>query len=103
MNANPLKVERMRALGADVRFAEDVDAAHLAAQAFAAEHRAQLVEDGRDPAIAEGAGTIGLELRRWPDPFDASGVPLGDGAVLAGVARWVKAYRSGTQKFGVWG
>src|SRR5881296_2143043 len=30
-NANPLKVERMRALGADVRFGEDVDAAHLAA------------------------------------------------------------------------
>ena len=101
MNANPLKVERMRALGADVRFGEDYDAAHLAARAFAAENRAQLVEDGRDPAIAEGAGTIGLELQRWPDPFDAILVPLGDGALLAGVARWVKAHHPATQMIGV--
>ena len=101
INANPFKVERMRALGADVRFGEDVDAAHLAARAFAAENRAQLVEDGRDPAIAEGAGTIGLELLRWPDPFDAIVVPLGDGAMLAGVARWVKAHHPATQMIGV--
>ncbi len=31
VNANPLKMERMRALGADLRLAEDVDAAYLAA------------------------------------------------------------------------
>lgn len=102
VNANPLKVRRMRALGADVRLVgEDVDAAHLAAKAFAGEEGAQLVEDGRDPAIAEGAGTIGLELLRWPNPFDAILAPLGDGSLLAGVARWVKAHRPATQMIGV--
>ncbi len=100
--ANPLKVERMRALGAEVRLVgRDFDAAHEAAQAFAAESGARLVEDGRDPALSEGAGTIGMELLRWPDPFDAILVPLGDGALLAGVARWVKAHRPATRMIGV--
>lgn len=102
VNANPLKVERMRALGADVRLVgEDVDAAHEAARDFAAETGARLVEDGRDREIAEGAGTIGMELLRWPEPFDSIVVPLGDGALLAGVARWVKAHEPATRMIGV--
>ncbi|HEX9941989.1 MAG TPA: pyridoxal-phosphate dependent enzyme [Thermoanaerobaculia bacterium] len=101
-NANPLKVERMRALGADVRrHGDDFDAAYLAAEAFAKENGARLVEDGRDPALAEGAGTIGMELLRWPGPFEAILVPLGDGALLAGIARWVKAHHPATRMIGV--
>ena len=100
-NANPLKIARMRALGADVQLADDVDAAHAAAEAFATQHRALLVTDGRDPAIGEGAGTIGVELLRWPDPFDAILAPVGDGSLLAGVARWVKAHHPATQMIGV--
>jgi threonine dehydratase len=102
VNANPLKLERMRALGAEVRsVGEDFDAAHVAAKTFAAETDAQLIEDGRDPAIAEGAGTIGLELQRWPETFGAVLVPLGDGALLGGVARWLKAHEPLTQVVGV--
>jgi len=102
VTANPLKVERMRALGAEVRLVgENFKAAHSAAKQFAAEAGAQLIEDGRIPAISEGAGTIGLELLQWPDPFDAILVPLGDGALLGGVARWVKAHRPATQMIGI--
>ena len=102
LHANPLKVERMRALGAEVQLAgEDFDAAHEVAKRFAAEIGARLVEDGRDPAIGEGAGTIGVELLRWPEPFDAIVVPLGDGSLLAGIARWVKAHRPATRMIGV--
>jgi threonine dehydratase len=102
INANPLKVERMRALGAEVRMVgEDFDAAHLAAKLFAAEVDARLVEDGRDHAIAEGAGTIGLELLRWPEPIDAILVPVGDGSLIAGVARCVKAHHPRIQMIGV--
>jgi threonine dehydratase len=102
VTANPLKVERMRALGAEVRLVgENFNAAHSAADQFAAEAGAQLIEDGRIPAISEGAGTIGLELLRWPEPFDAILVPLGDGALLGGVARWVKAHRPATQMIGI--
>jgi threonine dehydratase len=99
--ANPFKVERMRALRADVRCVGDFDAAHEAALAFAAERGARMVEDGREPAITEGAGTIGVELLRWPERFDAILVPLGDGALLAGVARWVKTHRPEIRVIGV--
>ena len=102
VTANPLKVGRMRALGAEVRLVgEDFTAAHSAAKAFSAENGADLIEDGRVPAITEGAGTIGLELLRWPEPFDAILVPLGDGALLAGVARWVKTHTPATQMIGI--
>jgi threonine dehydratase len=102
VSANPLKVERMRALGADVRLVgEDFKAAHLAAKEFAAKTGAELIEDGRIPAITEGAGTIGLELLQWPEAFDTILVPLGDGALLGGVARWVKAHRPATQMIGI--
>jgi threonine dehydratase len=102
MTANPLKVERMRALGAEVRLVgKDVDEAHGAAVEFAKESGARLVEDGRDSEIAEGAGTIGRELLRWPAAFDSILVPLGDGALLAGIAAWVKAHSPATQMIGV--
>jgi threonine dehydratase len=102
VTANPLKIERMRALGADVRLTgEDFKAAHSAAKGFAAATGAEMIEDGRIPAITEGAGTIGLELLKWPEAFDAILVPLGDGALLAGVARWVKAHRPATRMIGV--
>jgi len=100
--ANPLKVERMRAFGADVRLVgKDVEEAHDAAKEFAAGSGARLIEDGRDREIAEGAGTIGVELLRWPEPFDAIVVPLGDGALLAGIASWVKAHQPATRMIGV--
>jgi len=52
VNANPLKVERMRALGAEVRLVgENFKVAHSTAKVFAAETGAQLIEDGRIPAI----------------------------------------------------
>ena len=100
--ANPLKVARMRALGADVRLVEgDSDKAHATARRFANEHGALLVVDGHEPAIAEGAGTIALELLRWPEPFDAILVPLGDGALLGGISCWFKAHSPGVRMIGV--
>lgn len=100
--ANPLKVARMRALGADVRVvAADEGDAHAAARRFEAEQGALLVVDGREPAIAEGGGTIGLELLRWPEPFDSILVPLGDGALLGGIACWVKAHLPEVRMIGI--
>lgn len=90
VDASPLKVERMRALGADVRLeGDDFDAAKDAARAYAATTGARMVEDGLEPAISEGAGTMAVELLRGPWHLDATVVPLGNGAMLGGVARWV--------------
>jgi threonine dehydratase len=101
-SANPLKIEKMRAFGARVELAgADFDAAKTAAREFAEGAGALYVEDGREPAIAEGAGTIGLELTRWPEPLDTVVIPLGNGALLAGVGTWLRARSPGTRVIGV--
>ena len=101
-DASPLKIARMRALGADVRpVGADYDDAHRAASEFASQVGGRLVEDGRDHTIAEGAGTIALELLEWPEPIDDVVVPVGDGALLGGVARWIKAHHPSTRVVGV--
>ena len=101
-NASPLKVARMRALGAEVRLAgEDFDAAKAAARAFAGDTGAWMVEDGREPEISEGAGSLAVELLARGDAFDDLLVPLGNGALLNGVARWVKAASPATTVIGV--
>jgi threonine dehydratase len=100
--ANPLKVDRMRALGAEVRqVGEDADEAQVAAETHALDTGALLICDGRDAAIAEGAGTIAVELLQWPHSFDAILVPVGDGALIAGVGRWIKAHAPDTRVIGV--
>jgi threonine dehydratase len=101
-DANPRKVARMRSFGAEIRTVDGgLDAVGAAARAFAAETGALLIVDGREPAIAEGAGTIGRELLRWPEPLAAVLVPLGDGALLGGVAAWIKAHSPTTRMIGV--
>ena len=91
--ANPFKIEKMRALGADVRLVgHDFDASKDACRAYAEAERLTFVEDGRDAAITEGAGTIAPELARWPEPFDAVLVPLGNGALVNGIGSWIKAH-----------
>jgi hypothetical protein len=60
-NANRYKVEAMRRLGADVRLTGgDFDEAKWAARSFAQSHGYRFVEDGWEPALAEGAGTTNL-------------------------------------------
>lgn len=102
VSASPLKLERMRALGAEVRLhGEDFDAAKLEAKRVAAEQGLPMVEDSLAPETGEGAGTIGLELLRYPEPIDAMLVALGNGALLTGVGRWVKAHAPQTAVVGV--
>ncbi len=90
-NANPLKLQRMRELGATVHLSgDDFDAAKAAARAHASAEGARFVEDGREVEIAEGAGTIALELLRGEPALDALLVPLGNGALVTGVGAWTK-------------
>jgi threonine dehydratase len=85
-HANPVKVEAMKRFGADVRLVGfDFDAAKSAARAYAREVGGRFVEDGAEPAIAAGAGTIGLELAAQASGIETLIVPLGNGALLAGV------------------
>jgi threonine dehydratase len=101
-NASPLKIAQMRALGADVRlWGADLDEAKDRARAFASEAGHRFVEDGREVAISEGAGTIAVELCRWPEPLDTVLVPLGNGALLAGIGHWMREASPSTRVIGV--
>ncbi len=100
--ANPFKVARMRSLGAEVKLTgRDFDAAKETARAYAAEREATFVEDGRDAAITEGAGTIGFEILRDGNHFDTVLIPLGNGALLNGVGVWLKEHAPSTAVVGV--
>jgi threonine dehydratase len=100
--ANPLKLERMRALGAELRLeGADFDDAKAAARVFADHHAVRFVEDSHDLEPTVGAGTIGLELTRDDLRLDAILIPLGNGALLAGVGSWMKHASPSTQVIGV--
>ncbi len=100
--ANPLKVARMRALGAEVRlFGADFDAAKSEAERWSRETGALMLADGLDQEAAEGAGTMAVELMAGPVRPDCIVVPLGNGAMLTGVARWAKAVHPACEIIGV--
>lgn len=102
LTANPLKIERMRALGATVKLAgDDFDAAKDAARAYASAAGVPFVEDGRDVSISEGAGTLGIELLSGPVRPDIIVIPLGNGALLGGVATYVKHMSPSIRVIGV--
>lgn len=100
-SVNPVKAARMRAFGGRVTA---VGADSAAAEAAAREHAAArghlYIEDGSETRIAEGAGTIGAELLR-SGPFDAVVVPVGDGALITGIACWIKHHSPATRVIGV--
>lgn len=94
--ANPGKIEAMRRLGAEVRLeGTDFDAAKAVARAYAQANGCPFVEDGALRSIAEGAGTIALEiterLSREAIELDTILVPLGNGALLTGIGAWIRA------------
>lgn len=101
-NMNAMKLQQLRSFGAEVRIGgEDFDVAKDFAKAFAKDRGGQFVEDGKDLAITEGAGTIAEELSRWKVPFSYVAAPLGNGALVSGIGRWMKEKSPSTRILGI--
>jgi threonine dehydratase len=106
-HANPVKVDRIRALGATViQRGSDFDAARAAAAEFATTEGGHLLVDGGDPWVATGAATIGLELtdaaeRAELPELATAYVPLGNGALLVGIGAWLRHAAPGCRIVGV--
>lgn len=84
--ANPFKIERMRAFGAEVVLTgNDFDDAKIAAKHAARDSGVRMVEDSLDVETGEGAGTIGLELAACGEKLDAVILAFGNGALACGV------------------
>jgi len=101
-DSNPIAQERIRGLGAEVRLVAGDDATIKEESRCyaAAEAERILVRDGHDVAIAEGAGTIGLELLE-AGPLDAVIVPVGDGSLISGIGCAIKRDAPATRVIGV--
>jgi len=88
--ANPVKVARIRDLGAAiVERGTDLSAAIDAAEDYADREGAFFLHDAREPDIPTGTATIGAEILEQLEHVgapDAVYVPMGDTALIQGVA-----------------
>ncbi|HET7043612.1 MAG TPA: pyridoxal-phosphate dependent enzyme [Gaiellaceae bacterium] len=100
VQASEAKLAILERLGADVRRAgADLDEAKDEARAFAEREGLFFFEDGAEPAQFEGYAAIGREIReQLGRPPAAVVVPVGNGALLAGIGR---ALRPPTRRIGV--
>ena len=73
----------------------------LHARDYAAREGVPFVEDGREMAIAEGAGSIAVELMTNAEPIQTVIVPLGNGALLGGMGTWIRHASPSTKIVGV--
>jgi threonine dehydratase len=102
-NPNPVKRARIVALGAKVIERGDMggSAASEGAAEFAREHGHYFLDDASDPLVTAGTATIAAEIfDEIPEP-DVVFVPMGDTALIRGVAAEAKRRRSDIRIIGV--
>src|SRR5215467_305575 len=100
--ANPLKVDSMRALGAEVSFyGKDFDDAREKAEAIAAEASMRYIHSGNEPLLIAGVGTIALEIIEAAPEIDAIIVPVGGGSGAAGACITAKSINPAIKIIGV--
>ncbi|HXW45399.1 MAG TPA: threonine/serine dehydratase [Streptosporangiaceae bacterium] len=100
--ANELKVESMRALGAEIVFhGHDFDDARELCEQQSAEHGYRYIHSGNEPHLIAGVATYALEiLQDWPQT-EVIVVPVGGGSGAAGTAIVAKAVRPSIEVIGV--
>ena len=100
--SNTVKTARILALGARiVETAGDLTASIDAAQAYADRAGAFFLNDASDPHVPAGAGTIGLEILEQQPEVDTIYVPMGDTALIRGIASAVRHQRRSVNIIGV--
>jgi len=100
--ANPVKVESMRALGAEVVFyGRDFDEAREHCEQLAAEHRYRYIHSGNEPALIAGVATYTVEILEARPDIEVIVVPVGGGSGAAGACVVAKAVRSTVEVVGV--
>ena len=100
--SNPVKAARIRALGARlVESGVDLSAAIDSAQDYAKRVRAFFLHDASDPDVPVGTATIGIEIIDQVPAVDVIYVPMGDTALIRGVAAAAKDRRASVTIVGV--
>ncbi len=100
--ANPVKVEAMRDLGAEVVLSgRDYDEAREHCERLAAEHGYRYIHSGDEPDLIAGVATHTLEVLEEQPEVDRILVPIGGGSGAAGACIAAKAINPGIQVIGV--
>src|SRR5215472_1382831 len=100
--ANPVKVESMRALGAEVLFhGRDFDDAREYCQKQATEHQFRYIHSGNEPALIAGVATSTLEILEERPDTEVIVVPIGGGSGAAGACVVARAVRASVEVIGV--
>lgn len=97
-----IKEERIRSLGAELRVeGEDLAEAGVIAQSLARASGMCYVEDGEDPALMAGAGTVAWEILEELPQTDVIVAPIGGGNLIAGISLVAKRLNPSVQVVGV--
>ena len=97
-----IKVERTKALGAQVVLEGDVyDEAHDEAERLAEEHGYTFIQPFDDPVVATGQGTIAVEIVKELPLVDYILVPIGGGGLACGVSTFAKEFNPRIKVIGV--
>jgi threonine dehydratase len=100
--ANPVKVESMRALGAEVVFhGRDFDDARQHCEQLAARHGYRYIHSGNEPALIAGVATSTLEILEEQPDTEVIVVPVGGGSGAAGACVVAKTIRKSVEVIGV--
>ena len=101
-NANPVKVDAMRALGANIVFyGPDFEAARLHCEALAEEKHLRYVHSGNEPHLIAGVATHTLEILQDAPDVEIILVPIGGGSGAAGACLAAKAINPRIRVIGV--
>ena len=100
--ANPVKVESMRALGAEVVCrGRDFDEAREYCEKRAADDGFRYIHSGNEPSLIAGVATYTLEIIEARPDIDVIVVPVGGGSGAAGACLVAKAVRASIEVIGV--
>lgn len=100
--ANPVKVEAMRDLGAEVLLVgRDFDEARVRCESLAAEHGYRYIHSGNEPDLIAGVATHTLELFEDLPDVEVILVPIGGGSGAAGACLVAKSVRPTVEVIGV--
>jgi threonine dehydratase len=102
MDANPLKVASIRALGAEiVAHGRDFDDAREHCAELARQRGHRYIHSGDEPHLIAGVATATLEMLEHRPDFDAILVPIGGGSGAAGACIVAKEIRPSIEVIGV--
>jgi len=101
-NANPVKVEAIRNMGAEIVFhGRDFDDARIFAESQAKQTGARFINSGNEPLLIAGVGTYALEIIESLPEVETIIVPVGGGSGVSGCCIVAKTINPNIRVIGV--